>query len=314
MTVSAATWAAPARTSGNVRIADPDRRCYAFAIDRLIGWGIDAAVAVAALRSLDPPAAVLLIVATSLAVDLVFAALVGTTGATPGTALLGLRLVHTDTGAPIGTGPALLRTLVLASAAVPFGFGLAALAWTALADPTGARRGWHDHLVSSIVLDTRTRPVVPEEEPEPPPVANLTALRLAPVRPVDEARRTTARPARPTPPPPETPSWQLAFDHGDRVVVDTLVLIGRHPEPRSGEEGARLIGLPSSDLSVSRTHAHVVVARDGALVITDRGSTNGSALRRRGRSRPLQPGRPTTLVDGDVVAIGDRTMTVQRIG
>jgi pSer/pThr/pTyr-binding forkhead associated (FHA) protein len=66
-------------------------------------------------------------------------------------------------------------------------------------------------------------------------------------------------------------------------------------------------------MSVSKTHAHVVVAADGALVVTDRGSTNGSTVVRQGMPRPLPAGRPTTLLEGDVVTLGDRTMTVHRI-
>ena len=314
-----------------VRVADPDRRFYAFALDRLIGWGIDAAVAVVAVRFLvsrgHPAAGGLLIAASVPAVGAVFSLLSGTTGVTPGKALLGLRLVHTGTGEPIGVGPAALRTCVLGIAAVPFGFGLAALAWTALADVTRMRRGWHDHLVSSVVLDARPAPVVEEpHEPAPRHVVNLTAMRLMPpgraraeldpaalppraataVRPRHAAGAPTVRaPLRAT-------AWQLSFDTGEHVVVDTLVLIGRNPEPRTGERGARLVALPSADQSVSAIHAQVVVAPDGALVVTDRGSTNGSTLVRKGVPRPLTAGRPTTLLDGDVVTLGDRTMTVVR--
>ena len=43
---------AVAPRAGDVRVADPDRRFYAFAIDRLIAWGIDVAVAVVASRFL----------------------------------------------------------------------------------------------------------------------------------------------------------------------------------------------------------------------------------------------------------------------
>ena len=54
------------------------------------------------------------------------------------------------------------------------------------------------------------------------------------------------------------------------------------------------------------------MAPDGALVVTDRGSTEGSVLVRRGVRRPLSPGRPTTLLEGDLVILGDRTLTVVR--
>jgi uncharacterized RDD family membrane protein YckC len=330
-----------------VGVGDAERRFYAFAIDRLIAWGIDLAVAVVVTRLLVSQGrallGVLVIVSTVLVVGLVFALVLGMTGTTPGKSLLGLRLVHTGTGEPIGPGPAVLRTFVLGVAAWPFGFGLAALAWTAVADPTRLRRGWHDHLVSSVVVDTRPQPVVVEaEESGPRHVVNLTALRLAPARrtpppsaltsvphsapsehpPADDvAAPTTVRDpalAQGRGPDPTVPvtlpaaTWGLRFDSGERVVVDTLVLIGRRPEPRAGEQGARLVALPSADMSVSTTHAQVVVASDGALVVTDRGSTNGSTLLRKGMPRPLTAGRPTTLLEGDQVCVGDRTMTVVR--
>jgi hypothetical protein len=239
----------------------------------------------------------------------------------------GLRLVHTATEEPIGAGPAVLRTLVLGLAALPFGLGLTALAWTAAADGSRLRRGWHDRLVSSIVLDVRPVPVVEEVVDDGSPhVVNLTALRLAPPRRTPEPTEASAvrapalggRPRHAAPRPRRQPTgrpagtWVLALDSGERVDVDTLVLVGRSPGPRLGEQGARLVALPSADLSVSKTHVQVVVAADGALVVTDRGSTNGSTLVRQGTPRHLPPGRPATLLEGDVVLLGDRTMRVVR--
>jgi uncharacterized RDD family membrane protein YckC len=336
---------------GEISVADPDRRFYAFAVDRLIAWGLDAAVAVAAVRLLadQPWVGVLMVASTVLVVGAAFALVEGSTGVTPGKALLGLRLVHTGTREPIGVEAAMVRTFVLGAAAVPFGFGLAALAWTAVADQSRMRRAWHDHLVSSIVVDTRPLPVVQQVEDERPRhVVNLTAMRLVPVSGTPEAPDPASVPARapsrprhaathlvedpservsrrdpvlvadggPEPPvpvslPPVT--WGLLLDTGERLAVDTLVLVGRRPEPRPGEQGPRVVELPSADMSVSQTHAQVAVAADGALVITDRGSTNGSTLVRQGMSRPLTPGHPTTLLEGDVVSIGDRTLTVVRI-
>jgi pSer/pThr/pTyr-binding forkhead associated (FHA) protein len=52
------------------------------------------------------------------------------------------------------------------------------------------------------------------------------------------------------------------------------------------------------------------VVPDGALVVMDRGSTNGSILVRAGVTRRLGGGRPATLRDGDRVRFGDREMTV----
>jgi uncharacterized RDD family membrane protein YckC len=311
----------PAAPEAGLRVAETDRRFYAFAVDRVIAWGIDLAVAVVAQHYLlsrgHVLAGVLLVVAAVLVIGAVFAVMLGVTGSTPGKAFCGLRVIDVRTGRPIGVGPALLRSLIVTGATVPFGFGLAALAWTALADPEHLRRGWHDRVVSSLVVDLRPVPVVEEvDDAGPRTVVNLTAMRLVPPRRTtvhDPALAAAVSGSTPASTPRVTPAWGLVLDTGERVRVETIVLIGRRPEPRPGEEGARLVGLPSSDMSVSKTHAQVAVAPDGALVVTDRGSTNGSVLRRQGVTKPLTAGRPATLLDGDVVNLGDRTMTVVRI-
>jgi pSer/pThr/pTyr-binding forkhead associated (FHA) protein len=105
----------------------------------------------------------------------------------------------------------------------------------------------------------------------------------------------------------------VSFDSGETFVVEGLALVGRRPEPRAGEPVRHLIPLRSGDMSLSKTHAQFQVAPDGVLVVMDRGSTNGTVLTRQGISRPLGPGRSTTLVDGDLVRFGDRQMTVARV-
>ena len=52
-----------------------------------------------------------------------------------------------------------------------------------------------------------------------------------------------------------------------------------------------LVELPSADMSLSKTHAQFQIAADGALVVMDRGSTNGSFLVRQGVPRGLPAGR-----------------------
>jgi hypothetical protein len=104
----------------------------------------------------------------------------------------------------------------------------------------------------------------------------------------------------------------VRFDDGQSFVVEGMVLVGRRPEPRAGEAVWHLVPLTSVDMSVSKTHAQFAPAPDGALVVMDRGSTNGSTLTRQGVSRQLSPGKPATLVDGDTVAFGDRSMEVHR--
>jgi uncharacterized RDD family membrane protein YckC len=339
----------PERPAASYPVAELDRRFYAFVVDRLIGWGLVAAAGWAAyelfLRDDELWPGVAVVGGTVLLVWLLFAIALGASGATPGKAAVGLRAVSAGTGTPIGVGRALLRGLVLGVATIPtFGIGLATLAWTALMDPRRQRRGWHDHVARSVVVDVRPEPVaVDDAYSGPRHVVNLTAMRLVPAPPPvapPEAPRRAQRPT-PTPTPAATPpptpvpagvpesnrtarrapvvaptgppsGWLLAFDTGERLAVDGLVLVGRRPEGRSGEAVRHLVALPSQDMSLSKTHAQVGVSGDGTLVVMDRGSTNGSVLIRQGVSRPLSGGKPATLLDGDVVRFGDRSMQVSR--
>lgn len=360
--------------------ADLDRRFYAFAVDRAVAWGLAAAVAVPIARAVGPDevlGAVAAVTGVFVVVGAAFAVVLGLTGSSPGNALLSIRVVAEGSGAPIGVRAALLRQLVLGVAALPMlGLGVAALAWTAAMDPGGRRRGWHDHLVGSTVVDTRPAPAAEPvaDDLGPRHVVNLTAMRLVPVPdPLPPSRVT--RPAGPPPAPPQpppvpaaaptpppvaarhaavpaaagasaagpsngarqqlgfplvpeprpeaeaagahaarpAPRWRLGFDSGESVVVEGPVLVGRRPEPREGEQVAHLVPLPSADLSLSKTHAHVHLTAEGSLVVVDRGSTNGSILIRHGVPRGLAPDRAATLLAGDRVRLGDREMVVDQV-
>ncbi|WP_308194138.1 RDD family protein [Nocardioides sp. SR21] len=308
--------------------ADLDRRFYAFAVDRGVAWAIDAVAVLLVWQYVDQPGvAVAVVLAVMLVVGAAFAVVLGLTGSSPGNALLGLRVQGAGTGAPIGVGRALQRQLILGVATLPtFGLGVATLAWTATMDPSGRRHGWHDQVSGSEVVDVRPVPAEPEPVPAgPQQVVNLTAMRLVPAPPLPPPPPTPPPSGPPTPPPrqqlgyplvPEPaapePRWQVTFDTGESFVVEGLALVGRRPEAQP-EDGVRhLVPLRSEDMSLSKTHAHFQVVTDGTLVVTDRGSTNGSFLIRQGAARELAPGRPTTLLDGDRVRFGDREMTVDR--
>jgi hypothetical protein len=341
------------RPASSRPVAGLDRRFYAFMVDRLIAWTVIAAACWAAYelfwRDDQTWAGIALVAGVVVAVWVVFAIALGVVGTTPGKAAVGVRAVHVGTGTPIGFGRALLRGLVLGLATLPtFGIGLATLAWTAVADPTHRRRGWHDHVGRSVVVDLRPEPSAPEEaDSGPRHVVNLTAMRLVPAAPQPAPPAAPRRAPRPPPvetaPPATAPEpvelpesnrtarrspvvtptgdptglpagWVLAFDTGERVPVDGVVLVGRRPSARPGEAVRHLVALPSQDMSLSKTHAQIGVAGDGALVVMDRGSTNGSVLTRQGVSRPLPGGKPATLLEGDLVRFGDRSMEVSRQG
>jgi uncharacterized RDD family membrane protein YckC len=290
-----------------------ERRFYAFVLDRLLLWSLYAAATAGAyawfLRDERWLPGVSVIAAVVLFLQLVSAVVLGGWGVSAGKAALGLRVLDDQDGRPIGVPRAVLRTLVLGVATLPtFGFGTAALAWTAVADGGGRRRGWHDLQARSRVVDVRppVEPEVPALE-APRPVVNLTAMRLVPPSPTPPARPPAGRRFRPV------ARWRVAFDTGEELDVEGLVLVGRRPEPRTGEPVGTLLALSSFDMSLSKTHAQFQVVPDGALVVMDRGSTNGSVLIRCGLAKVLEGGRPATLKHGDRVRFGDREMTVARL-
>ncbi|MCD4525626.1 RDD family protein [Nocardioides sp. cx-173] len=171
-------------------------------------------------------------------------------------------------------------------------------------------------------------PAPPAPAPAPAPAPRHAAPVAAPPSPAppsppaQPAPAPAAAPAAPTrvsqlgpplvPEPSQVPHWRVTFDTGETFVVEGLALVGRRPEARAGETVAHLVPLRSTDMSLSKTHAQFQATPAGALVVMDRGSTNGSIVIRQGISKALTAGRPTTLLAGDTVRFGDRQMTVER--
>uniref|UniRef100_UPI0018783D56 FHA domain-containing protein n=1 Tax=Nocardioides lijunqiniae TaxID=2760832 RepID=UPI0018783D56 len=139
----------------------------------------------------------------------------------------------------------------------------------------------------------------PAPAPAPPPAPAAAATRISQLGPPL------------VPDGSAVPRWRVTFDTGETFVVEGLALVGRRPEARPGESVSHLVPLRSSDMSLSKTHAQFQTTPAGALVVMDRGSTNGSVVVRQGVSKALTAGRPTTLLAGDTVRFGDRSMTVE---
>jgi hypothetical protein len=184
-----------------------------------------------------------------------------------------------------------------------------------------------------------TPPTAAPATPAVPPAPSTPPVVAAAPAPAPAAPAVPAAPAPPTQPPsrpaapqrqqlgyplvPDAPAaveaapapsarWRVSFDSGESFLVEGLALVGRRPEPRQGEPVRHLVPLPSSDMSLSKTHAQFQVTPDASLVVVDRGSTNGSILIREGVAKELTAGRAATLLDGDHVRFGDREMTVAR--
>jgi len=171
-------------------VADPDRRFYAWVIDRLLSLVVYAAAAAAAYLALIRPGHTLLgvvvVVVVALVVWFVGALMTGLAGVTPGKSLCGLKVVSAATGEPVGLGAALVRQAIVGVGGYPTaGLGDATLAWMATLDDSGLRRAWHDRVVGSVVVEARPQEAVAvAEEQLPERVVNLTAMRLMPAEAV----------------------------------------------------------------------------------------------------------------------------------
>ncbi|GLJ68402.1 putative RDD family membrane protein YckC [Nocardioides luteus] len=217
--MSVAGFPAPAPApAAEAAIAEPDRRFYAFAIDRVIAWAIFAAAGFVAwlvfFRNDNPLPGIGLIAGVVLVVWLVGTILTGSGGKTPGKMALGLRVVSDDSGAagrPIGVGKAFVRQALLGLCTIPtLGIGTATFAWVAAMDERGRRQGWHDRRAGSVVVDVRPAPVVEAEEEAPAPrrIVNLTTMRLKQAEATPEPAERPQTPAAPT----QSPAARAAAD------------------------------------------------------------------------------------------------------
>ena len=78
----------------------------------------------------------------------------GSQGWTVAQMLMRMRLVDQSTGEPVGTFRAVLRLSVVAAGGLVFVVGALAVLLSARFDRTGQRRGWHDVLTGTMVIDT----------------------------------------------------------------------------------------------------------------------------------------------------------------
>ncbi|HYI58299.1 MAG TPA: RDD family protein [Microlunatus sp.] len=118
-----------------------------------------------------------------------------------------------------------------------------------------------------------------------------------------------------TPEPGRTEfEWRLRLDDGREIGVDGLVLLGRNPQPRVGEEDATLLKVSDEGRTVSKSHLAVGVDA-GGLYVMDRGSTNGTTVTSPdGGRRPCPPGDLIDVPSGSVISFGDHWLEVHRPG
>ncbi len=148
-------------------------------------------------------------------------------------------------------------------------------------------------------------PPVPAADPAAAYVPTTPMLPPA-VEPPASSSPTGAHSAVPT--ADLEPVARLVFSSGEVVDVDRPLVVGRAPQPR-GDEGARLVTVPSPHQEISSTHLEIRPgsgADHGSAVVTDLGSTNGTLVVQPGLPpEDLQPGIAVQLVPGAVVDLGE---------
>ncbi len=135
-------------------------------------------------------------------------------------------------------------------------------------------------------------PPTPAETPTPPP--------------------TSVGPATIPPQAGDRSSWRAVLDDGREIPIDGLVLLGRNPQARPGEEHATLIKVADTTRTVSKSHLEISLD-SGGLYVVDRGSTNGSAVTSvSGVTKRCAPGEPIRVEPGSIVSFGDHWLEVRR--
>ncbi|MFB2554189.1 RDD family protein [Herbiconiux liangxiaofengii] len=113
--------------------------------------------------------------------------------------------------------------------------------------------------------------------------------------------------------PVSVPAGVVVFrlDSGEVVPITRHGVLGRDPVAPGGDGSDLLIALQGDTLSVSKTHLEFGVEPDGVWV-SDRGSTNGSAIvRADGVEYVLDPGERITVRPGDRIRVGTRVLQVE---
>lgn len=152
-------------------------------------------------------------------------------------------------------------------------------------------------------------------QPGPAPTAAPTVVIPRPTRPAPAAAAAARMPHAAAEVAPAAPQHALAtavltFSSGDTVAVTGSALIGRRPTPLEDEPVDDLVTIDDTTRTMSKTHFRVEWHKD-RLWISDRGAANGVILRRDGETAAtLTAWQPCELQHGDVLLIGDVTVTV----
>lgn len=265
----------------------------------------------------------------------------GRKGYTFGKRILGIRSVNVARFDKPGFWRMVGRAAVLAAAnaLVPL-VGALVLLCSASWRPRGL--SWLDSIGSNWMIDVKNgldpfdakalrharRAVDAEPETEATRLPSLStgSSDNAPFLPATRSRAGVvgAPPTVPTPPAPgypisrgieDTPlqpllSARLMFDDGTVHEVRGRGILGRDPSPRQAVRVDTVLAVVDDSRSLSKTHIDFAVV-PGGLSVTDRTSTNGTAIRTPdGTVTPLAPGVASLAAWNDSVQLGERWFRV----
>jgi len=155
----------------------------------------------------------------------------------------------------------------------------------------------------AVVREPLVQQPVPYAASFAPPAGSAT-LQPGP-HPDDDHDRTQVR--GDTHAPVTVAMLRIRLDDGRDIELDRTVLIGRNPAGHPGEDSVQLIPVADPGRSISKTHLHLL-AGNGGVWVTDRNSTNGSAVTTPdGIRTALAAGEPTHVRPGSTVHFGDRS-------
>ena len=210
-------------------------------------------------------------------------------------------------------------------------------------DSKGGLQGWHDRAAKTLMFDVHSgrNPVTsgglegpysfapmdlpPVQQVASPvavatnavaaaagatsqPVADYPAAGPQDVHPDDDVESTRLRTSGQEAPPAAV--LRIRLDDGRDFRLERSVLVGRNPAAAAGEAHAQLLAVPDPGRTISKTHLHLLTD-GGGVWVTDRNSTNGSAVTTPdGAHTALQPGVPSFVSPGTTVHFGDRTFDV----
>lgn len=133
------------------------------------------------------------------------------------------------------------------------------------------------------------------------------------VHPDGRVESADTTPALPRPAGLEPPRLVLRTSDGHATTPAGSVLAGRNPEPRDGEDVEVLLLLPDPHRLLSKTHARIDIDTGGRVTVTDRDSTNGTAIRMHGTRRTVPTGSTMLLPAGAVLFLADTELVVELV-